>query len=164
MMNKSNTPANSSFIIHHSSFLKFWLPPLLLMAAIFFFSTDNFSGQNTGSVLFRIFHALLPGLTEAQFHPWHLLIRKAGHFTEYGLLALLLFRAFRRGVPETWRPRWALASFAIVVVYALLDEYHQSFTATRGASIYDSMLDAAGGATALLALRFVRMRQKRKPE
>ena len=129
------------------------------MAAIFFFSTDNFSGRNTGSILFTIFHAILPSLTEEQFHPWHILIRKAGHFTEYGLLALLLFRAFRRGSAERWRLRWALWALGIVVGYALSDEYHQSFTATRGASIYDSMIDSAGGATALLALRLARAHQ-----
>ncbi|MFN0088556.1 MAG: VanZ family protein [Blastocatellia bacterium] len=162
MMNKSNMSANSSFIIHRSSFLTFWGPPLLLMAAIFFFSTDNFSGRNTGSIFFALFHAILPGLTEEQFRPFHFLIRKAGHFTEYGLLALLLFRAFRSGSAERWRLRWALLSLAVVVIYALSDEYHQSFTATREASVYDSMLDASGGATALLVLGVARLMQGRR--
>jgi VanZ family protein len=34
----------------------------------------------------------------------------------------------------------------------LLDEFHQTFTQTRGGSIYDSLLDFSGGLTALLVL------------
>ena len=43
-----------------------------------------------------------------------------------------------------------LLSLALVVVYALLDEYHQSFVPSRTASIFDSFIDMAGGLTALL--------------
>jgi VanZ family protein len=39
------------------------------------------------------------------------------------------------------------------VIYALLDEYHQSFVPSRTASIFDSMIDMAGGLTALLIVR-----------
>ena len=35
----------------------------------------------------------------------------------------------------------------------LLDEYHQSFVPQRTASIYDSLIDMAGGLTALLVVR-----------
>jgi VanZ family protein len=133
---------------------------MLWMAAIFFFSTDNFSGDNTGSLFYRIFHALIPGLTPEGFAPWHFLIRKAAHFTEYAVLALLLFRAFRAGNDVHWRWRWAIGSWLIVVAYALLDEYHQTWTATRVGSIYDSLTDISGGTAALLALWISRRRHK----
>jgi VanZ family protein len=42
---------------------------------------------------------------------------------------------------------------ALVVVYALADEYHQSFVPSRTASIYDSLIDMIGGLTALLIVR-----------
>lgn len=138
----------------------YWLPPVLWMAAIFYFSTDTFSGGNTGSLLYTIFHALVPSLTVEQFQPIHHFIRKAGHFTEYAVFALLLFRAFRAGSIMRWNWRWAAYALAIVVVYALLDELHQTFTRTRGGSIYDSLLDISGGTTALLLLWGVRGRQR----
>ncbi len=149
---------NSSLITHHSS-LFYWLPPLLWMAAIFFFSTDSFSGEKTGGLLFRIFHTLIPSLTPAGFKPWHFFIRKAAHFTEYAILALLLFRAFRAGAVVRWRRRWALSTLWVVIVYALFDEYHQTRTANRVGSIYDSLIDTAGGVAALATLWWKRRNQ-----
>lgn len=143
---------NSALGTHHST-LRFWLPPILWMAAIFFFSTDYFSGEQTGGRLFRLFHTLIPGLTEAQFKPWHFLIRKAAHFIEYAVLAWLLFRAFRGGAAARWHGRWALRSLAIVVAYALFDEYRQTWTAHRVGSIYDSLVDIVGGCAALAILK-----------
>jgi len=42
----------------------------------------------------------------------------------------------------------------LVVIYGLLDEFHQSFVPSRTASIYDSMIDIAGGLTVLLIFKF----------
>jgi VanZ family protein len=39
------------------------------------------------------------------------------------------------------------------VVYALIDEYHQSFVPSRTASVFDSLIDMAGGITALILVR-----------
>ena len=40
-----------------------------------------------------------------------------------------------------------------MVIYGLLDEFHQSFVPSRTASIYDSAIDVAGGLTVLLIFR-----------
>jgi VanZ family protein len=148
----SHGGSESSSLLTPRSSLRYWLPPILWMAAIFFFSTDNFSGEKTGGLLYRLFHALLPSLTPEGFAPWHFLIRKAAHFTEYAILAMLLFRAFRSGAVTRWEWRWAIGAWSIVAAYALLDEYHQTWTATRVGSIYDSLTDLAGGTAALLML------------
>jgi LPXTG-motif cell wall-anchored protein len=130
------------------------------MLAISFFSTDNFSGEKTGSILWLIIHSIFPSMTEAQFQPIHFLIRKAAHFTEYGFLALLLFRAFRSRAVDYWRRSWAVYTFLIVVVYASMDEYHQTLTETRTGSINDTLIDISGGLAALLGLWLVRRRRK----
>jgi len=140
--------------------LKYWLPPVIWMAAIFYFSTDSFSGENTGSIFYTIFHFFIPSLTLEQFQPIHFLIRKSAHFTEYGILAFLLFRAFRKGRIREWFWRSALSSWMILAGYALLDEFHQSFTKFRGSSIYDSLIDISGGTTALLLLWLASRRRK----
>lgn len=91
----------------------------------------------------------------------HLAIRKAAHFAEYSVLALLAARAFSTS-SKTWlRSRWIIASFSLVVCYALLDEYRQSFVPTRTPSIWDSLLDTAGGVSALFALTLWRALRKR---
>ena len=143
----------------HNSKLIYWLPPIIWMAVMFSFSTDTFSGNNTGSLFYSIFHAIIPSLTPEQFRPIHFLIRKAAHFTEYGVLALLLFRAFRAGASLPWSWRWGICSWLIVATYALLDEFHQTFTLYRGGSIYDSLIDISGGTTVLLMLWIMRDRK-----
>lgn len=161
---KSETASgrNQSALRNLQSAIFYWAPPVLWLTAIYFFSTDNFSGENTGGLFFRIFHFLIPSLTEEAFAPYHLLIRKCAHFTEYAVLALLLYRAFRRGAPLPWNFRWAVYSQLIVIGYSLLDEYHQTFTANRVGSIYDSMIDSAGGFTALALLGLLFKRRNRQ--
>lgn len=134
----------------------YWLPPILWLAAIFYFSTDSFSGEHTGSLFYSIAHWVFPRLTVEQFQPIHFVIRKMAHFTEYGILALMLFRAFRSGNSVRWRWRWAVYSWLVVIGYALLDEFHQTFVASRTPSIVDSMIDFLGGMTALLILWLAR--------
>ena len=141
-----------------SAFLKYWAPPIIWMSAIFWFSTDRFSGDNTGSLLRKIVLFIYPGITQELFDSIHFYVRKAGHLTEYAVLALLLFRAFRSGSRERWRLGWALSSLPVVFLYALLDEYHQTFTRHRTGSIYDSLIDTSGAVTALVLLWFLSRR------
>ena len=159
MPNRSSIGATLS---PQRSALFYWLPPLIWMSVIFGFSTDTFSGENTGSLLYTILHYFWPSLTPEQFQPLHFLVRKASHFTEYGILALLLFRAFRGNSRDRWRWSWALWTWLLVALYALSDEWHQSFSANRTASLYDSLIDTLGGTTALLVWWwFTRRKQTR---
>ncbi|PYO48926.1 MAG: hypothetical protein DMD84_19615, partial [Candidatus Rokuibacteriota bacterium] len=59
--------------------LAFWLPPLVWMAAIVWFSGGAFSAENTGSVLRPLVRWLLPGASDAQIAALHALIRKSAH-------------------------------------------------------------------------------------
>jgi VanZ family protein len=132
--------------------LKYWAPPIIWMSMIFCFSTDMFSGANTGSLLWKVVSFIYPGATQELFDSIHFSVRKAGHLTEYAVLALLLFRAFRSGAQNRWRRWWALSSLLVAFLYASLDEYHQTFTRHRSGSIYDSMIDASGGVVAMALL------------
>ena len=82
------------------------------------------------------------------------LLRKAGHVTEYAILAWLAARAFTASSRELVRSRWFWLSLLVVIAYSLGDEFHQSFVPSRTGSIYDSLIDSLGGLTmlALLAL------------
>ena len=75
----------------------------------------------------------------------HATIRKGAHVAEYFVLGLLLFRAFRVSSTGAWKWRWALLAVMGVVVWALGDEFHQSFVPTRTASMVDVGIDTAGG-------------------
>ena len=83
----------------------------------------------------------------------HFITRKLAHFTEYAIMGFLAARAFRMSPRPAISSRWFLISATLVVTFALLDEYHQSFVPTRTGSIFDSFIDIAGGLTVLLVIR-----------
>lgn len=147
----SKTNPQSAFPNPQSVF-KYWLPPLLWMAAMFGFSTDAFSADNTGSRLHWLLQLLYPAITNAQYEMIHFLVRKTAHFTEYAFLTWLWWRAWRADSPQRWRAAWAWRSFLIIASWALLDEWHQTFSPNRTGSIYDSLLDMSGGLAMLLAV------------
>ncbi|HEX2232451.1 MAG TPA: VanZ family protein [Thermoleophilaceae bacterium] len=104
-----------------------WLPPLLLMAVIFFFSAQP--DLNSGL-----------GLLDT-------IGRKLIHFAEYALLAVLWWRALRTKLDDR---RAALAGFVVTALYAATDEFHQSFVEGRAGSPIDWAIDCAGAAVASL--------------
>jgi len=128
---------------------------------IFVGSTSVLSASHT-SVLLRVFLWIFPQASETTLATIHFLLRKAGHFTEYAILALLAARALRTSYRKLLRQRWFWLSFLLVVVYALGDEFHQSFVPSRTASIYDSMIDMLGGLTALALLTIRKHRSHRQ--
>jgi VanZ family protein len=70
-------------------------------------------------------------------------LRKAAHMGEYAVLFLLLRRAFRGTFPSG---AWSCWAIALSVLYAMTDEYHQSFVPGRCGRWSDVGIDAAGAA------------------
>ena len=130
-----------------------YLPLILWMAFISFASTGNFSAGNTSRIIGPFVLWLFPNTTPENLLVIHGITRKLAHLTEYALLGLLAARAFRGSPHAALRERWFLASLALVVVYALIDEYHQSFVPSRTGTIYDSLIDITGGLIALIVVR-----------
>src|SRR5918999_779050 len=137
-------PRLSSLVFRPSSLLARYGPVVLWVGLIFFASTGNLSASNTSRIIRPLLLWLFPDITEASLLQAHFLVRKAAHFTEYAVLALLAARAFLTSSGPRLRARWWLAAFALVAAVALLDEYHQSLLASRTGTIYDSLLDMAG--------------------
>lgn len=67
----------------------------------------------------------------------------AGHFVEYAVLMALLARAFRGGTRMPAKYVWPVA-YALVALYGLSDEYHQSFVPGRDPNVLDWVTDMAG--------------------
>jgi VanZ family protein len=129
---------------------------------VLFASSSNFSASNTSRILRPLLLWLFPEISGPSLALAHLFVRKAAHFAEYALLALLAARAFRSSSRSTLARRWWLASFVLVALVALVDEYHQSFVPARTGTVYDSLLDMAGGATALACAALWLARRERK--
>jgi VanZ family protein len=137
-------------------------PVLAWACFVLFASSSNFSASNTSRIIRPLLVWLFPGLSGAALARAHFLVRKAAHFTEYALLALLAARAFLTSARAALARRWRLASFALVASVALADEYHQSLVPTRTGTVYDSLLDMAGGAAALACVSLWLAGRRRK--
>jgi VanZ family protein len=144
---------------------RYWIPVGLMLSLMYVFSTDLFSGEQTKRIIEWIMKVFAddvggPDLGEANFA-----VRKFAHFFEYAVLAVLLFRAFRAENRRPWQFSWTVYSFLILVVWSLLDEFHQTFTNRRGGSIFDSMLDSSGGLFALLVITlYYRLKARTKEQ
>ncbi len=109
-----------------------WLPAVLLMAAIFAFSS-------------------IPSNDMPRFGVFDFSIKKGGHMLGYALLALAFlhwlwpFQTVGQPVPG----RLLLLAWLLALVYAVSDEFHQSFVPGRGPSVFDVLIDSVGAALAL---------------
>jgi VanZ family protein len=75
------------------------------------------------------------------------LIKKGGHFLGYAFLSL----AYLYALPQQCTPktrRWI--AVALAFLYALSDEFHQSFIPGRRASLWDVGIDGLGATLAML--------------
>lgn len=126
-----------------------WLPALLCMAVIFWFSSmpGNEVARVTGPL---VAHA--PPKVAAAKIDW----LKVGHFIGYAGLGLALAYAFR---PRAAQP--LLQALLSAAVYALTDELHQIFVPGRHFLITDILLDTVAAGLGALLLYSIWRRQKR---
>jgi len=131
---------------HHV--LKAWIAAILWLIVIAIESTAWLSANNTGRFLYPLLHFLF-GLDWERFEHWHFFIRKGGHVFGYGLLSILLFRAWRETLPVVsgarWTFRWANIAVLGTALVASLDEWHQSFIPSRTGNVRDVLLDTCAG-------------------
>jgi len=131
---------------HHV--LKAWIAAILWLVVIAIESTTYLSAHTTSRILYPVLHFLF-GLNHARFEHWHFYIRKGGHVFGYGLLSILLFRAWRETLPVYRDPKWTLRWPGIAVLgtafVATLDEWHQSFLPLRTGTWHDVVLDTCAG-------------------
>jgi len=104
-------------------FLKLWVPVFGWCWLIFYLS--SVPNLNTG------------------WGTWDFILRKASHITEYFILTLLLYRAFKGSLnfSSFYLLFW---SSVMSFLYAVSDEIHQAFVPTRGPSIKDVLTDLVG--------------------
>ena len=128
------------------NFLKYWLPLLLWIGVMAIASSDLMSATHTSRFLIPFIRWLIPDISPETLATIHFLWRKSAHVAEYAILAVLLSRAVRS---TNWQGRvgaHVLLILAASITFAALDEFHQSFVATRGAAVGDVLIDSCGAA------------------
>ncbi|MEP7214070.1 MAG: VanZ family protein [Acidobacteriota bacterium] len=136
-----------------------YAPLLIWIGIIFFLSSNNGSMSETSLFIGPLLHFLFPNAPEATIQAYHGFIRKCAHFGVYFVLAVLAVRALR-----PMSPMWKFA-VAIVMVAAIasLDEFNQSFEASRTSSAWDVALDCVGGVAGIAAATFIYRRFAKEP-
>ena len=91
------------------------------------------------------------------------LIKKAGHVFIFGVLAALYLYALkgRKSLLETQGVFFLLSLF-LAFLYAVSDEYHQSFTPGRHSSGIDVIIDVCGALSVLVLLHVLKTGEKGK--
>ncbi|OGO68480.1 MAG: hypothetical protein A2Z37_08380 [Chloroflexi bacterium RBG_19FT_COMBO_62_14] len=105
-----------------------WIPSLIMMGLIFILSS-------------------LPASRVPDFGAVDFLVKKGGHATGYALLALAYYFALPPRLTPGYRVMMALL---MAILFALSDEYHQSFVEGRTSSLRDVVIDGGGAVFALM--------------
>jgi VanZ family protein len=147
--------------------LKAWIAAILWLILIAIESTALLSAHNTSRILYPLLHFLF-GMDWEHFEIWHFFIRKTGHVIGYGILSVLLFRAWRATLPAMsgarWTPRWATIAILGTALVASLDEWHQSFIPSRTGRWQDVVLDTCAGVGIQLVVFLWWMRRGKKQQ
>ena len=104
--------------------LELWLPVLVWAGVIFGFSSLAING-------------------EAQFSWWDFVVKKTAHVIEYFVLYWLLFRAWSDKNSKVNRKVFVW-SMVVAILYALSDEWHQTFVPGREGTLRDVGFDTIG--------------------
>lgn len=122
------------------NFVLYWLPPIILMIIIFMLSSrQRISVADSYSVNFTFFKSL--------------------HLIEYATLYILLFRAFYKSFINKLHINYIFGlAITVAILYAISDEFHQTFTPTRQGSPRDVIIDTIG---ILIAFSYTKMYLKK---
>jgi len=113
-----------------------WIPAVLMMGIIFWFSSQ--------------------AADDLPYFDWaDTIVKKSGHMIGYGLLAFWYWYALGMDKKKRWLA-WLLA-----VLYALTDEFHQSYVSGRHPSIWDVVIFDSTGALISLWLTTLYIKRKR---
>lgn len=135
------------------SLVKYWIPVVGWMLVIFLASGDLMSAEHTSRFLVPFLRWIVPDISPVTVTSIQLVVRKCAHLTEYAILAALLWRALRRHHAISWRA--PAIAFVIAAAYASLDEFHQSYIASRTGSFWDVLIDCAGAILGLAIYRWL---------
>jgi VanZ family protein len=130
------------------------------MVLIFIGSSDALSAEHTSRFIVPFLRWLDPHISFATIAAVHLAVRKLGHFTEYAILAALLWRGLRGTFMQLTGRSVALITLLVTALFAASDEFHQSFVPTRTPALHDVMIDCIGALFAIfLCLSFAPRRR-----
>ena len=131
-----------------------YAPLVLWIGLIMFLSSGQASMSNTSRFIRPLLEFLFPNAPEEILNVYHGYIRKIAHVTVSAILAFWAFRAFSGSSIKLLRRFWYVCAALLVLLVASIDETNQSYLASRTGSVYDVLLDAAGGVLMITLIIF----------
>lgn len=150
----------------------YFLPSIFLLSTIFSFSAQTGTSSslmsekitsyivNTYDSLFHLECSTSELLT--YYDLLHLLVRKTAHVSEYFLLCLSLLFPFSTILKK--KRSKLLTSGLLSVLFASLDEFHQTFISGRMGTMRDVFIDSIGIILAIIVYSVCSSMIKRKKE
>jgi VanZ family protein len=113
-----------------------WLPAVTLMLVIFGFSS-------------------IPSREMPHLGQWDYIFKKGAHMLGYALLALAYWYGLGLKAHRWW------VALTLALIYAISDEYHQSFVPGRQPSWVDALvIDGSGAALMVFAISVLQKRKR----
>jgi len=144
----------------------YWIPVIVWMGVIFYFShqPSQVSSSLSGGILDSLL-ALLPNGFPIDTEVLHTIIRKIAHVSVYFVLAILVSFAWSKSLLQFYQNPvgvhrfYSLRSYSIVIgicfLYAMGDEYHQTFISGRSGEFRDVLIDTSGALMGLFVYGLV---------
>lgn len=149
--------------MNKSKKLVYFIPSSIWMVVIFIFSNQQAESSNKNN--FFIADVLRKGnvtlFKYIDYNFLNFLIRKAAHITEYFILFILLYYAFKK----TFYKNSQMKAAIITVLYACTDEFHQLFIPGREGKVRDVLIDSIGvfiGLFLIYIFEFIKKHKKKK--
>lgn len=138
-----------------------WLLVILWMVVIFSFSSQkSYESDNSSQTLINVIVKVTNKIHLTNYdnrdivnisNLLNLPVRKLAHFSEYFILALLLFNAMG------FSKKNILYAILICFIYSLSDEAHQLFVSGRNGNFIDTLIDTSGAVFCSLLCKFKNM-------
>ncbi|EQB4340092.1 VanZ family protein [Clostridium botulinum] len=149
--------------MNKSKKLAYFIPSFIWMVIIFTFS--NQPGESSNKNNFFVADVLTKGKIDLfkhiDYNFFNFLIRKAAHITEYFILFMLLYYAFKK----TFYKNLKIKAAIITILYACTDELHQLFIPGREGKIRDVLIDSIGvfiGVFFIYIFKFIKKHRKKE--
>ncbi len=128
-----------------SQVVRAWIVAVLWAALIWTLGGDSLSAAATAEILRPLIEWFRPDFPPREMYSLLVTIRKVSHVAEYGLLTLLVLRAFWIGSIRSVATSLGLTGL-LVGSLALADEARQAYSLERTGSGFDVGLDLSGAA------------------
>lgn len=115
-----------------------------LWAAVIFFMSAHTGSDFDGAGPLAVIKRWLVSLAAPVFGPDTDIVNVAAHFTEYLIFGVLLVLAALRTWPTLGWGKLALVAVVFASLYAVTDEFHQSFVPGRMCDAADWLTDTLG--------------------